>query len=479
MLHDLVAVILSLQPLFLIYFLILNSFYTLFTLISLKDIRIHLGTVSTEHILTILSSSYYRPLTIIVPAFNEEKTLVATLHSLLSLRYPEFEVIVVNDGSRDRTLETLVLHFRLVSIDKPIGLQLPHQPLRGKYVSLDYPQLMVIDKENGGKADALNAGINAAQYPLFCSMDADSLLENDALLRAARLFAEDREVVATGGIVRVLNGSRVEDGVVSQVRAPRGILECFQAVEYTKGFLSGRTAWNFFQGLLIISGAFGIFRKDLVLAIGGYRKTVGEDMDLVVRLHRHCRLNRIPYKVVFVPDPVCWTQVPADLKSLLKQRDRWHRGLIDSLWHCRGMFFNPRYGTVGLFAFPYFFLVEAAGPLIEFLGYFGLLILFLLGYVQRDYAILFFLLAVLWGTWINLGSILLDNLIYRRYQGVRDILKLCLFGMLEFFGYRQLIVTVRLLATLFFWRKRWGKPRRQEISPETAAPAANGGAVRG
>jgi cellulose synthase/poly-beta-1,6-N-acetylglucosamine synthase-like glycosyltransferase len=479
MLHDVVTIILSLQPLFLMYFIILNSCYTVFTLISLKDIRIHLNTVSQEHILSLLSSTYYRPLTIIVPAYNEEKTIAATIRSLLSLRYPEFEVIVVNDGSSDRTLASLVRQFRLVSIDRPIGLHLPHQPLHGKYLSLDYPQLSVLDKVNGGKADALNAGINAAQYPLFCSMDADSVLESDALLRAARLFAEDREVVATGGIVRVLNGCEVVNGEVTGVRAPRRILECFQAVEYTKGFLSGRTSWNFFRSLLVISGAFGIFRKDLVQAIGGYRKTVGEDMDLVVRLHRHCRLNRIRYKVIFVPDPVCWTQVPSDLKSLLKQRDRWHRGLIDSLWHCRGMFFNPRYGAVGLFAFPYFLLVEAAGPLIEFLGYFGLLILFLLGYVRSDYALLFFLLAVLWGTWINLGSILLDNLIYRRYQRVRDILKLCLFGALEFFGYRQLIVTVRLVSTFFFWRKRWGKPRRQTIPGAEPEATTAGGRAHG
>jgi len=459
--HDIATVLLYLQPLFLLYFIVLNGFYTLFTFISLFNIREYINTISNEHINSIISGTFYRPLTIIIPAYNEEKTIVQTIESILSLNYPEFEVIVVNDGSSDKTLEIMIDTFQLGAFEKPVALKVPHEEIRGTFYSLDHPKLFVIDKVNGGKADALNAGINVSQYPLFCSFDADSILESDALLRAARLFAEDREIVATGGIVRVLNGSEVENGYVKHVRAPKHALECLQAVEYTKGFLSGRTAWSFLRCLLIVSGAFGIFRKDLVVAIGGYRKTVGEDMDLVVRLHRHCRKGRIRYKVVFVPDPVCWTQVPSDFRSLLRQRNRWHRGLIDSLWHSRGMFLNPRYGTVGMFGFPYFVFVEAVGPVVEFLGYFSFFFLLVSGHVTRDFALLFFLLAFLWGTWINLGSILLDNLIYRRYNSLKDILKLCLFAMLEFFGYRQVIVMERLIASLFFWRKRWGKQKRK------------------
>lgn len=468
MLHDAAELLLFLQPLILLYFLMLNGFYTLFTLVSLRDIRNYLTTVTSQSIDNAVLGMFHRPLSILVPAHNEEKTIVSSVKSLLALRYPEYEVIVINDGSIDATLEQLIDEFRLVRIDKPISLTLDHQPIVAKYMSVDYPQLFVIDKKNGGKADALNAGINAAQYPLFCSIDADSVLENDALIRAARLFVEDREVIATGGIVRVLNGCEVEDGIVKTVKAPVKWLECFQTVEYTKGFLSGRTSWNYFHSLLIISGAFGIFRKDMAMAVGGYRKSVGEDMDLVVRLHRHCRERRIRYKVIFVPDPVCWTQVPSDFRSLLKQRNRWHRGLIDSLWHSRRMFLNPRFGMVGLFGFPYFVFVEALGPAVEFFGYFGFVVLLLLGQVSREFALLFFLLAVLWGTWINLGSILLDNLIYRRYHGVGDILKLCLFGLLEFFGYRQIIVVERLIATFFFWRKGWGKAARQRIDRERA-----------
>ena len=453
----------AIQILIILYFTIINGIYTIFTLISLKDIRIHSFAVTSQNIKNILSGIFYKPLSIVVPAYNEQETIVANIRSLLSLHYPEFEVLVVNDGSTDATLERITEAFGLVGIEKPIRMVLRHMPIRGTYISLDYPHLMVVDKENGGKADALNAGINVSKYPLFCCIDADSLLENESLLRASRLFVEDREVIATGGIVRVLNGCVVEDGVVAEVRAPKKALERFQAVEYTRGFLSGRTSWNFFGSLLIISGAFGIFRKDMVLAIQGYRHTVGEDMDLVVRLHKHCKENGIRYKIVFVPDPVCWTQVPSDIMSLLKQRNRWHRGLIDSLWYNKTMCFSTRYGVVGFFGFPYFVFVEAFGPTIEFLGYSGFILFYFLDYVSKDFALLFFVFAFLWGMWINLGSVMLDNLIYKRYKGLKDIFTLYLYGLLEFLGYRQLIVLERLLATFQFWKKGWGKAKRQEI----------------
>jgi cellulose synthase/poly-beta-1,6-N-acetylglucosamine synthase-like glycosyltransferase len=462
----LTIVIITVQAAVFLYFICVNSMYTIFTIISLKDIRGHLFTATRLELQNIFAGVYYKPLSIIVPAYNEEETILTTVKSLLGLKYPEFEVIVINDGSTDATMDKLIGEFRMVRVDKPLGLVLHHEPIREKYMSLDYPELIVLNKLNGGKADALNAGINASRFPIFCSIDADSILENEALARATHPFIEDREVVATGGIVRVLNGCTVEGGMVTEVRAPRKFIECFQAVEYTRGFLSGRTSWSFFKSLLIISGAFGIFRKDMVLAIGGYRKTVGEDMDLVVRLHRHCCDKGIRYKVVFVPDPVCWTQVPSDLISLLKQRNRWQRGLIDSLWHNKSMFFNPRYGKVGLIGFPYFFFIEAIGPFLEFFGYLVFLVFFLFGYINRDLILLFFLFAIFWGTWINLGSILLDNLIYKRYKGLGDLLKLCLFGTFEFIGYRQLIVVERFIATIFFRRKEWGKPQRQEICDE-------------
>jgi len=261
----------------------------------------------------------------------------------------------------------------------------------------------------------------------------------------------------------VLNGCTVVNGKVTEVRAPSRLIECLQSVEYLRGFLVGRTSWNWTNSILIISGAFGIFRKDILFAIGGYRKTVGEDMDLVIRMHRHCLDRKMPCKVVFVPDPVCWTQVPGDYRSLLQQRNRWHRGLIDSLWHSRGMLLNPKYGAVGLLAFPYFVVAEALGPLIEFFGYLSFVILFFLGLLNRDFALLFLFLAVIWGMFLNIGALLLDNLIYRRYRGVSDLLKIAGCGLLECLGYRQLLVVERLFATFMVFQKHWGKPAREEI----------------
>ncbi|MFQ6037850.1 MAG: glycosyltransferase, partial [Candidatus Aminicenantales bacterium] len=453
--------VLLFQGLVLLYFLVLNGTYTFFILLSLREIRRYFLFVTRHDVRAMLGGSYYRPLSIIVPAYNEELTIVANVKALLNLDYPEYEVIVVNDGSKDNGLERLIENFRLVEVRKPIRRVLGHKPLRRVFVSLDDERLVVLDKENGGKTDALNAGINAARFPLFCSMDADSILDREGLLRTGRLFVEDKRVVAAGGVVRVLNGLEVTKGEVTHIRAPRKSLEIFQAVEYTRGFLSGRTAWNHFGSLLVLSGTYAVFRKDLVVAVGGYRDTVGEDMDLVVRLHRHCRENNIPYRILFVPDPICHTQVPSDLRSLLRQRNRWHRGLLDSLLHSRKMFLRPRYGSVGMFGFPYFLLVEGLGPVVESVGYLALVPLYFAGLLSWEFAFLFFALAVLWAMWINVGAVLLDNILYARYKNLRDVLRLCLFGFFEMFGYRQLIALNRLVATFGFRRRTWGHPRRQ------------------
>ncbi|GLI39198.1 glycosyltransferase family 2 protein [Geobacter hydrogenophilus] len=461
-----IYLVIAVEVIIFIYFLFLNGSYTILTFLSLINIRGQLAVASSQYIDELSTGVFYRPISVLVPAFNEEKTIISSVSNLLTLNFPEYEIVVINDGSTDDTLSLMIAKFDMMEIERPLSLKLHHEPIRAQYVSLSHPNLFLIDKENGGKSDALNVGINASRYPLFCSMDADSLLESDALLRASKLFVEDREVIATGGIIRVLNGCTVENGKITSVRAPKRALECFQSVEYIRGFLTGRTSWNAFNSLLIISGAFGIFRKDMIQAIGGYRKSVGEDMDLVVRLHRHCNKEKIRYKILFVPDPVCWTQVPSDYRSLLKQRNRWHRGLIDSLRFSRGMSLNPRYGKVGLVGVPYFLLVEAFGPTIEFAGYFSFVFFFFFGYISRDFALLFLLLSVLWGTWLNIGSILLDNLIYRRYHSVWDLLKLSFFGLIEFIGYRQLIVVERLIATFTFWKTEWGKAHRQEIKDD-------------
>lgn len=463
MLKTMAYFLLGFQLFILSYFTAVNGLYTLFIVISLFHIYRHMILASREKLEMMLSNVLYRPISIIVPAYNEEETIVSSVASLLRLHYPEFEIVVVNDGSTDGTLERLKESFRLVRIDKPVRIVLKHKPIKDIYVSLDYPNLLVVDKENGGKADALNCGINVCTYPFFCCIDADSILEEQALLRASRLFVEDKRVIATGGTVRALNGCEIKDGRVVRIRAPKKWVEIFQVIEYTRGFLIGRTAWNIFNSLLIISGAFGIFRKDAVLEVGGYRHTVGEDMDLVVRLHKHFIEKKIPYRIVFIPDPICWTQVPSDLSSLLKQRNRWHRGLIDSLWYSKKMFFNPKYGWVGLLGYPYFVFVEALGPFVEFLGYLGVVLFYLFGMLSREFALLFFLIAFAWSVLISVGSILLDNLLYKRYGSLKDIVKLMFFSLLDIFGYRQIIVMERFVATFQFWYRAWGKPKRKAM----------------
>ncbi|HNW44389.1 MAG TPA: sulfatase-like hydrolase/transferase [Elusimicrobiales bacterium] len=460
-----------LQGVIFLYFLAINSTYTLLILFALKDIVQH-GYLSTargaRRLLT--SDTYYKPVSVIVPAFNEAAVLSSSVRSLLNLHYPEFEVIVINDGSTDDTIARLKADFKLGPYSKPVRRQIPHEAIKDIYISADYPNLIVVDKANGGKSDAINAGINVSSFPIFCSIDADSLLEPDAILKASKLFIEDDEIIATGGIVRVLNGCTVKDGAVLEINLPQKALEAIQVLEYTRAFLSGRTGWNIFKSLLIISGAFGVFRKDMVIAVNGYRKTVGEDMDLVMRLHRHCMDKKIPYRIFFVPDPVCWTQVPFNLEMLRRQRNRWHRGLIDCLINNRALIMNPKYGAVSLVGVSYFFFVEFLGPIIELLGYLSIPILYFAGLLNTKFVILFITVAILWGISINIAAIFLDTFNFRRYKKDRDIIRLCFMAVLEFLGYRQITLYERVKACFSFRETSWGTQDRQAHSGETAPP---------
>lgn len=452
-----------------IYFLVVNATYTSLILFALRDIVRH-AYLTTARVARrqLASEHYYKPVSVIVPAHNEEPVITQSVRALLNLHYPEYEVIVVNDGSKDGTLARLKEDFSLTSSIKPVRLQVPHEDIVAIYRSKDYPNLTVIDKLNGGKADAINAGINVSVYPIFCSIDADSLLEPDALLKSSKLFLEDDALIATGGIIRILNGCTVKDGAVLEIGLPRRTIEAMQVLEYTRAFLSGRTGWNALKSLLIISGAFGVFRKDVVIAVNGYRRTVGEDMDLVMRLHRHCRDHDIPYKILFVPDPVCWTQAPFKLDMLLKQRNRWHRGMIDALIANRTMILNPKYGATSMVGISYFVFVEFLGPMIELFGYIAVPILWYFGLLNTKFFVMLVLLAVFWGISINVGAIFLDIYNFRRYKKTSDILRLCVLSAVEFCGYRQLMLLERLRATVTFRKKDWGAQDRRTLD-KTAA----------
>ncbi|HZR81666.1 MAG TPA: glycosyltransferase [Candidatus Binatia bacterium] len=469
-------VLFAVEHIVLAYFFVLNATYLAFTVVSFYDLRRYRHRVWRGDLRALLSDSSYLPVSILVPAHNERETVVANVQCLLTATYPEFEVIVINDGSSDDTMDVLKRAFELVEMPPATRVSIATKPVRALYRSLDHPNLIVIDKENGGKSDALNAGINASTYPLFCSIDADSLLESDALLRVARSFAEDDRIIASGGIVRVLNGSVVEEGHVVEVRAPGTPMLLCQSLEYVRGFLAGRTALAKINSLLIISGAFGLFRKAPVVAVGGYQtNTVCEDMELVVRLHRETRRRREHGRVVFVPDPVCWTQIPADWRSLLRQRDRWQRGLIESLWMHRGMMLNPRYGAVGLIGFPFYVLFEALGPVIETAGYVLLPILYLTGNLNGPFAALFLLLAVLFGMVLSVTALILDDLLFRRYGRTRDLVKMIGASLLEYLGFRQLLSARRVLAFVGVLRRKghWGRIARQAFqqTDRKASPA--------
>lgn len=446
------------------YFLLLQGSYLILLLISSVSVLRYRRIVDHEHWRGIIQSPLTLPISLIAPAYNEERTIVESVRSLLSLEYPEYEVIVVNDGSRDATLETLIEHFELQAIPASIEYAIPCQPIRHVYRSARYPRLVVVDKENGGKADALNAGIMLAAHPLFCAMDADSLLEGNALLRITRPFLEHPETVAVGGIVRIVNGCRVEHGQVKEVGLSGNPLVIFQHVEYLRAFLFGRVGWSALGTLLIISGAFGVFKRQTVLDIGGYHHdTVGEDFELVVRMHRRLREQKIRYRIVFLPDPVCWTEAPETLRVLGRQRNRWQRGLIDTLKMHWRMGLNPRYGRVGLLAMPYFVIIELIGPVIEMFGYLFVMIAFFLNLINPPFFLLFLTLAVLLGTVLSVASVVLDEVAYQRFPRLSQLLTLVAFALMENFGYRQLTVWWRVRAFLDYWRgnKSWGTMERR------------------
>ena len=455
------------------YFLVLNTTYLLLFLISLVAVFRFVRRTFFSDYRQILQSDMTWPISIVVAAHDEEKTIVETVRSLLMVHYTEFEIVVVNDGSTDGTLERLVEAFDLSATDLAFRRSIDTRAVRGMYGSPVLPQLVVVDKDQGGKSDALNAGINVARYPLFCSIDADSVIEDNALLRVIKPFMErPEETIAAGGIVRVVNGCEVRDGRVVRIALPDQFLPILQVLEYLRAFLTGRVGWSVLGSLLVVSGAFGVYRKREVVEIGGYSNdTDTEDLDLVVRLHRHMRAKKQRYRVVFVPDPVCWTEAPSKLAVLRRQRNRWHRGLVQTLWRNRGILFNPRYGTLGLLAFPHAFLFEMLGPFVEVAGYAAVLLSFLLGILNVEFFMLFLAVAVLYGVFLSVSAVLLEELSFRRYPGWLDLTKLLAFSVIENFGYRQLLSLFKVKA---FWdvvrrRRAWGAMEREGFRPASTS----------
>jgi cellulose synthase/poly-beta-1,6-N-acetylglucosamine synthase-like glycosyltransferase len=452
-----------LDVIILIYFIVLNSFYILLVALSLPDIVQRFRETNQERFERLLKSESVPPITILAPAYNEEEGILPSVRSMLNLSYPHVEVVVINDGSKDGTMAKLIREFNLIEVPPAIQVTILTQPIKSFYRSRDYPNLKVLDKVNGGKADSLNAGINACSTPFFMAVDADTIIDRDALRRMIRPMLTRKHTIASGSTIRVANDCKVEYGRVIEVNYPRKILPAIQVVEYLRAFLFGRLGWNHLGGNLVISGAFGLFDRAAVLAVGGYlTDTVGEDMELTVRLHRYFRDQKLPYRVQFIPDPVAWTEVPADFQSLAKQRERWHRGLIDTLSRHRDMFLNPKYGMVGMLSFPVFVIGEMMAPVVEFVGYIGLVFGLIFHAVNLPFAILFFMAA--WGLMIILTifSIIMEETTFRKYTKFTDLLKMFMYSLLENIGYRQVTVFWRLKGFWNYFRgvKNWNKTKR-------------------
>lgn len=456
------------------YVIAINSLYFVIMMFSFKSIMGILKNSLYSRFQALSGSEHVPPISILVPAYNEELTIIENVRSLLALNYPRYEVIVVNDGSKDDTLQVLIEEFSLtLSRHMPVQPLLQTSRVRGVYHNPAFPNLYLIDKENGGKADSLNAGINLSHYPLIASIDADSLLEKDALIRIAKVYMENpEETVAIGGDIRIANGCKIENGVVKDIRLPDKFLPMMQSVEYLKAFLGGRIGWSAINGLIIVSGAFGVFRKDYVVKVGGYRGGYpGEDMNIIIKLHKYMLENNLPYRVAFCPDAVCWTQAPDTWKILGSQRRRWGRGnLKNMIEYGKNMVLRPKYKVFGMLTLPFNILFETLNPYFRITG-----LLALIGYTMLDMTnshilLIYGLLNVLYGVLLGIGSILLEEIAFRRYPRFRDIVKMLFYTILMFFGYRQIGVIWRFLGHIEYLRNNnsWGTMTRTSWQPKNS-----------
>jgi cellulose synthase/poly-beta-1,6-N-acetylglucosamine synthase-like glycosyltransferase len=458
------------------YFLLINTSYLVLVVLASLEFARQLRRVPFAGYDEAHASPLTLPVSLVVPAYNEQVGIVESVRSLLALRYPELEVVVVDDGSTDDTFGVLDAAFDLRRVPREIPQEIA---TAGEVVDVHMASsapLVVVRKTNSGRSDSLNVGTNAARYPLVCFVDADSLLDTDALLLVSKPFADDpQRVVATGGVVRAVNDCLVAAGRVVDVRMPRRWLPRIQAVEYLRAFLMGRTGWSRLGALAIISGAFGMFRRDVVVAVGGLDVTnVGEDFDLVTRIHQHMRRARRPYRVVFVPEPVVWTEVPSTLQVLARQRRRWHRGLAQTLWRHRTMIGNPRYGRIGLVTLPYYVVFELLAPVIELVGLVAMLLGLAVGAVNVPFALLFSAVAFGYAFLLTIASAALEEFSFHRYRRWSDLLLTAAAALVENVGYRQLTAVWRLQGLWSAMRRstvEWGVMTRVGFATApTASP---------
>ncbi len=420
----------------------------------------------------IMGSPLAPGITIIAPAFNEGLTIVENIRSLLSLRYVNFEVMVVNDGSTDDTLIKMIEAYDLEKTDVCTDPEIKSKPIRGIYKSRhrSFSKLTVIDKENGGKSDALNTGMQLSVNKYIGSIDVDCLLMPDALLHVVKSFYQRsrKRVIAVGGVIRIANNCRIEGGNLEEIRLPKNWLARFQVLEYTRSFLLGRMAWGQLDSLLIISGAFGFFDREIALAAGGYdTKTVGEDMEIVFRMRRFMHDRKEPYTIEYMPDPLCWTEVPESIRMLVNQRDRWSRGSLETLFKHKDMFFNSRYGRLGLLSYPYWFFYEWLAPIMEITGLISILLFYYLGILNMDFFLAISLMVYAFAVMFSMYAILWEVYTYNQYSRTKDILTLILFALIEPIAFHPIVTYSALRGNykkLFRMEAGWGTLTRKGFS---------------
>ncbi len=463
-----------------VYSALLLLSYVLIAFFSIGETRKYIRKNSfTDY--SVLAASVHAPsVSILAPAYNEAKTIVENVRSLLSIYYTNLEVIIINDGSKDDCLAQLITAYDLEKIEFFVNQQISTKEVRGIYKSRNsiYHKLLVVDKVNGGKADALNVGINVSSNNYLVCIDVDCILEQDALLKMIKPFLEQtgKRVIASGGVVRIANSCIIEDGRLIKVKLAEDYLPRMQILEYIRAFILGRMAWTRLNGLMLISGAFGAFDKEIAIKCGGYNhNTVGEDMELVVRMRRYMEEKNEPYIVTYIPDPLCWTEAPSSFKILGRQRNRWIRGTYETLKFHKIMFFNPQYHLLGMLSYPYWFFFEMWAPVIEFFGFICFFIFAWTGFLDWGFFFSFFLFIICFGYLYSAFAILMEVLTFNQYKRRIDILRLLLTGLTEPFYYHPFVVwsAIKGYLDLIKKKKGWGEMTRQGFAKKAPqSPAA-------
>lgn len=456
-----------------LYSIVLILFYIFIGMNSIAAVKRYVHKNDFTDYRLLASSPYAPSVSILAPAYNEGPNIVDNVRSLLSLYYNKLELVVINDGSKDDSLQRLIDAYGLEKVDFFVNSRIATKTVRGVYKTKHpaYNKLVVVDKENGGKADALNVGINISSNDYIICIDADCILEQDAILKMVKPFLEEKDekkVIASGGVIRIANSCVVKDGRLTRVHLPDNYWARMQALEYIRAFLLGRMAWAQLNGLLLISGAFGAFNKEIAISAGGYNThTVGEDMELVARMRRYMHEQGIPYRVTYIPDPLCWTEAPESTKILGRQRNRWMRGTIETLRFHQKMFLNPRYDLLGVISYPYWFFFEMLAPVIEFIGMIAFLIMAFIGMINWEMFFAFLLFIVFFGYLNSIFAIYIEVATYNQYHRRREIRKLVLAALSEPFIFHPFLVwsAIRGYYDYFMKKKAWGEMTRRGFGP--------------